>query len=149
MDPPPSDVECRLCSLQDVRYPIEVSKHFLFHKPCHECEEATSKSRVTLCNRCQHLRLRHLLSRCWGARRKPFYSISVSFELSLGDPETCALCLTITSSAKAKDGTDMSDMTLVFGNDGKCTLSWAKYNHVYFYVDKSGKNLLRVREYID
>jgi hypothetical protein len=76
-------------------------------------------------------------------------SASTSSELSLGDPETCALCQTITSSAKGKDGTDMSDMTLVFGNDGKCNLSWAKYNHVYFYVDKSGKNLLRVREYID
>jgi hypothetical protein len=149
MDLPAGDNECRLCLTQRVIEPLDADKHVLFHEPCRECEEVETESLVTLCDRCQHLRLRHFLSGCSRARKHLNPYVYLSFELTLGDPETCALCQFMASVARAEYGADLSGMFLQFWRHGMCGLSWAMTHHHYFDTDRSEENLLHVREYID
>jgi hypothetical protein len=151
MDSPASDDECRHCLTQRVigQFMLEKDVLQLFHEPCRECDEAATESLVTLCDRCQHLRPRHFLSGCSQTLEYLNPKIILSFELSLGDLETCALCRFMASVAREEYWADLSDMEIQFGRGGMCGVSWARVHHRYFDADRSDENLLHVREYIE
>src|SRR5262245_50602995 len=72
--------------------PDYISKHRLFHPECQECLAAEQRQYTTLCEQCQHLRPRHLLT-CF-----PSTELCTSDEVSISiDPfgkgiSSCDFC---------------------------------------------------------
>jgi hypothetical protein len=94
----------------------------LFHTPRRECDVATDESDITLCDRCQHLRIRHLFLRCNEKSSNDFrYHVRVDLKPSLSQRENCSFCHFIASCLETTP-IKSSTLSLYFFDPGKCYL---------------------------
>jgi hypothetical protein len=103
---------CGLCDSQTVGYahqepgikPTELMagwrKCQLFHDPCAQCDDLLLQDAITLCHRCQHLRIPHIFGCMFESRRTGVTDFFVAFDLCREQGENCEFCLFLASSAE-------------------------------------------------
>jgi hypothetical protein len=75
-------------------------KRQLFHDACTGCDDILLSDDVTLCNRCKHLRIPHILGCVSELELFDFICLSYVFDLSHDQRETCSFCLFVASCAE-------------------------------------------------